>query len=67
MQQVDETKLFKRSVHLDLTIADRVAEVQRLEDIGATTVSEFVSHTWMRDPEGNDFCIVDTSDNRGAS
>jgi hypothetical protein len=26
---------------------------------GATIRERFDSHTWMRDPEGNDFCVVD--------
>jgi hypothetical protein len=27
--------------------------------LGASIVHEFDRHTWMRDPEGNDFCITD--------
>jgi hypothetical protein len=25
----------------------------------AAIVEEFDGHTWMRDPEGNDFCVTD--------
>lgn len=52
-------------IHLDLDVADREAEVERLVGLGATEVEtrtrEFgpVSETWtvMRDPEGNGFCV----------
>lgn len=49
----------KRTVHLDISTPDRRAERDRLLSLGASIVQEFDDHTWMRDPEGNDFCIVD--------
>jgi len=52
-------------IHLDLGAEDREAEVERLEDLGAT-VRETRSHgegdhelTWtvLEDPAGNGFCV----------
>ena len=49
----------KRTLHLDIASVDRVGEVERLSAMGATIVQTFDAHTWMRDPEGNDFCVTD--------
>jgi hypothetical protein len=59
-QQVDPPPpSAKRPLHLDLRADDRDGEVRRLTQLGASIVERFETHTWMRDPEGNDFCIVD--------
>jgi hypothetical protein len=50
-----------RSVHFDITSADRHREIVRLETLGATVVEHFSQHSWMRDPDGNDFCIIDVA------
>lgn len=52
-------------IHLDLTVDDREAEVERLVALGATVVetktwmmgSSLETWTVMRDPEGNGFCV----------
>lgn len=49
----------KRTVHLDISTSNRTLERDRLVSLGASIVHEFDRHTWMRDPEGNDFCITD--------
>ncbi len=49
----------KRAMHLDISTPDRPLERDRLVSLGATIVQEFEGHTWMRDPESNDFCVVD--------
>lgn len=49
----------KASLHLDLSSANRAAEVARLVELGADIRQEFARHTWMVDIEGNDFCITD--------
>lgn len=49
----------KRPSHLDLRTGDRETDVERLVGLGATVVERFESHTWLRDPEGNDRCRVD--------
>jgi hypothetical protein len=46
-------------VHLDVTVSDRDAEVVRLIGLGATIARELDGCTVMRDPEGNNFCLVD--------
>jgi hypothetical protein len=52
-------------VHLDLTAADMAAEVDRLIGLGATRLwtidaAQSGTTTWttMRDPDGNEFCVV---------
>lgn len=63
-QQVDVAEVAKKPMHLDVATADRPTEVQRLCDIGAIVREEHDQHTWMLDPEGNDFCVVDERDGR---
>lgn len=58
-QQVDVFETPKNSVHPDLETDDREAEVARLVALGASVSEQFGSHTWMRDPQGNDFCVYD--------
>jgi hypothetical protein len=58
-QEVDVADVVKSPLHLDLATSKRTAEAERLVHLGATIVETFESHTWMRDPEGNDFCITD--------
>jgi predicted enzyme related to lactoylglutathione lyase len=61
-----EPKTVKNRVHVDLatTSAAHQAElVARLKDLGATTVDigqGDVSWTVMADPEGNEFCVLDS-------
>ncbi len=52
-------------LHLDLTTADMPAEVDRLTGLGATKLwtidaAQSGTTTWttMRDPDGNQFCVV---------
>lgn len=58
-QEIDPLPIGKRPLHLDITTPDRSSERDRLVALGASVVEEFEHHTWMRDPEGNDFCITD--------
>lgn len=39
--------------------ATRLGLVARLVRLGAAVHQRFEDHTWMRDPEGNDFCVTD--------
>ena len=61
-QQVALEAREKRPMHLDVTTTDRSGELARLVALGATVHAEFDRHVWMRDPEGNDFCLVDAGD-----
>lgn len=59
--RVPEEKRVKNRVHLDLGADDMDSEVKRLESLGAAKV-EIIRHwTVMRDPEGNEFCVVQAS------
>jgi hypothetical protein len=58
-QEVDPPPVTKTPLHLDVVTDDRGAEVRRLVGLGASIREQFEMHTWMRDPEGNDFCVVD--------
>lgn len=58
-QKTDPPAADKKPLHLDLEADDREREVQRLVELGASIEQTFETHTWMRDPEGNDFCVVD--------
>lgn len=49
----------KRPMHVDVEVHDRAVEMSRLVSLGASMVQQFDHHTWMRDPEGNDFCLTD--------
>ncbi len=61
LQKVDEPKSSKNRVHIDLHTDDRLAEVERLVDLGATVLGEQsvpgFAWTVLADPEGNEFCV----------
>lgn len=58
-QEVPEPKMAKNRLHLDLSSSDRLAEIDRLELLGAAVLATFDDHTVMADPEGNEFCMFD--------
>ena len=58
-QQVAAPKTAKNRLHLDVTAADRRREVERLSALGASVTRETEGYTVMRDPEGNEFCVVE--------
>ena len=49
----------RNRVHLDISVPDRRAAVTRLVGLGASIARELDGCTVMRDPEGNNFCVVD--------
>jgi predicted enzyme related to lactoylglutathione lyase len=63
-EPVEDPKLGKNRVHLDVNVDDREAHVQRLVGLGATKVADVDDEggeygwTVMQDPEGNEFCVV---------
>ncbi|RNL79441.1 VOC family protein [Nocardioides marmorisolisilvae] len=63
LQRVEEPKVGKNRMHLDLHAEDLSAEVARLVALGATRLDEepqnMFGTTWFRmsDPEGNEFCV----------
>ena len=57
-QRVAGRKYENNRVHLDIAVDDRSQEVQRIQSLGGEIVREASGYTVMRDPEGNQFCIV---------
>lgn len=55
-------KVGKNRLHIDLSPADREAEVERLVDMGArhVDIGQGDSRSWtvLADPEGNEFCVL---------
>lgn len=58
-QNVDGQRPDNNRVHFDVNVADRSSAVERLKDIGATLDRVLPTYTVMRDPEGNQFCLID--------
>jgi predicted enzyme related to lactoylglutathione lyase len=60
--KVPEPKSAKNRVHVDLSVADLAAGVERAVDLGATRHGDFdeAGFVWttLTDPEGNEFDIV---------
>ena len=59
LQQVQQPKVTRNRIHLDLTGGPRSEEVARLCRLGATVRDEHETFTVMQDPEGNEFCVRD--------
>jgi hypothetical protein len=59
-QRVDEPKRTKNRVHVDLSCTDADAEQRRLTALGAAAAPSQPNATLivMRDPEGNEFCLL---------
>lgn len=58
-QNVDGQRPDNNRVHFDVEVADRAAEVEKLKQAGASVDRVLPTYTLMRDPEGNQFCLVD--------
>jgi hypothetical protein len=59
--KVPEPKVVKNRLHLDLRVLDYDKAVARALALGATPADEiYVGARWrvLRDPEGNEFCII---------
>jgi predicted enzyme related to lactoylglutathione lyase len=67
-QRVPEPKTVKNRLHLDLAVSDVRQASDALYALGATDVSggDVVEHDikWrvLADPEGNEFCVVEVTD-----
>lgn len=65
LQVVPERREGKNRLHLDLYARDQMAEVERLEGLGAVRErgpNEGEDFVVLSDPEGNLFCVIDQSD-----
>jgi hypothetical protein len=58
-QNVDGQRPDNNRVHFDVQVSDRSSEVERLKEAGATVERVLPTYTIMRDPEGNQFVLVD--------
>ena len=58
-QRVPGRRYEHNRLHLDISVADRQQEVRRIRALGGEVVREAPEYTVMRDPEGNQFCIVE--------
>ena len=58
-QNVDGQRPDNNRVHLDVAVSDRSEAVERLKQAGATLDRVLPTYTVMRDPEGNQFCLLD--------
>lgn len=58
-QNVDGQRPDNNRVHFDIEVSDRAGEVERLKQSGATLDRVLPTYTVMRDPEGNQFCLID--------
>lgn len=64
LQLVPEPREGKNRLHLDLYARDQMAEVQRLQGLGAARERgprEDEDFVVLSDPEGNLFCVIDRS------
>lgn len=58
-QNVDGQRPDNNRVHFDVQVSDRAREVERLIEAGASVERVLPTYTIMRDPEGNQFVLVD--------
>lgn len=58
-QEAKVPSMDKRPLHLDVSTSDRAQDQDHLVSLGASIIQQFKHHTWMNDPEGNDFCLTD--------
>jgi predicted enzyme related to lactoylglutathione lyase len=64
LQKVDDEKLTKNRLHLDLRTPDLPSELTRVRDLGATQLTEspIIEDGWtwhvLSDPDGNEFCVL---------
>lgn len=63
--RVPDTKTVKNRLHLDLDTTDLVTAVEHALALGATKADDvYVGTGWqvLRDPEGNEFCLLKPDD-----
>jgi len=58
-QQVPGRSYENNRIHLDIAVVDRQREVRRIRALGGEVLRETPSYTVMRDPEGNQFCVME--------
>lgn len=67
MQQVEEPRVGKNRLHIDLYVTDRNEAIAEVERLGGSRVDEHsnLGIPWVvaADPEGNQFCLVEVLGN----
>lgn len=63
-QNVDGQRPDNNRVHFEVQVSDRATEVARLREAGASVDRVLPTYTLMRDPEGNQFCLVDQNEDQ---
>ncbi len=58
-QQVPGRDYRNNRVHLDIAVPDREAAIDQVLGLGGSVAREAEGYAVMRDPEGNQFCIVE--------
>ena len=58
-QNIEGARPDNNRVHFDIAVSDRHGDVERLQLLGAEPVRVLPTYTVMRDPEGNQFVLVD--------
>ncbi len=66
LDRVDSTRHLPPRIHLDLYTEDQAVEVERLTTLGAVEIHwdkrpSDADYVIMEDPEGNRFCVIDTT------
>ena len=64
LQAAEEPPKEPVRLHLDLYTGDQAGQVDRLVQLGATTVPDWpypqdADFVVLRDPDGNEFCVID--------
>ena len=57
-QRVADRRYENNRMHLDIAVVDHGAEVARLCALGASVLRKETGYSVLRDPEGNQFCVV---------
>lgn len=66
-QNIEGQRRENNRVHLDIATEDRAGQVERLLALGAEMVSVMPGHTVLRDPEANQFCVIDAESRQAAA
>ncbi|MEO5807748.1 VOC family protein [Devosia sp.] len=65
-QNVDGRRYDNNRVHFDIAVTNRSGEVDRLKEAGAEVVRVLPTYTVLKDPEGNQFCLLDRQQSMAA-
>ena len=61
-QQVSDKKTSKTRLHMDVTVPDVAAAMERVEAIGGRVLRDFIEPdeglAVVADPDGNEFCLI---------